>query len=113
MAVHAQVVMALHNDARFLPDLFERLKATGPGDEGWQDQVAFLQELTGLAKHLQPAHRQQLLAKLASLGLFEACFFLSLLFKLENKLEFCSTYFLPKAGHHTGAKQIKKLLSLW
>lgn len=72
MAVHAQVVMALQNDARFLPDLFERLKATGPGDEGWPDQVAFLQELTGLAKHLQQGHRQQLLSKLASLGLFEA-----------------------------------------
>lgn len=64
--------MALQNDARFLPDLFERLKATGPGDEGWQDQVAFLQELTGLAKHLQQGHRQQLLSKLASMGLFEA-----------------------------------------
>ncbi|EIE26200.1 DUF625-domain-containing protein [Coccomyxa subellipsoidea C-169] len=36
---NVEVVMALQNDARFLPDLFERLKATGPGDEGWQDQV--------------------------------------------------------------------------
>lgn len=72
MTRRAQVVMALLNDARFLPDLFARLKATGPGDEGWQDQVAFLQELTGLAKHLQQSHRQQLLSKLASLGLFEA-----------------------------------------
>ncbi|CAL8462717.1 g2250 [Coccomyxa elongata] len=68
---NVEVVMALHNDARFLPDLFERLKVTGPGDEGWPDQVAFLQELTGLAKHLQQGHRQQLLSKLASLGLFE------------------------------------------
>ncbi|KAK9907487.1 hypothetical protein WJX75_004578 [Coccomyxa subellipsoidea] len=68
---NVEVVMALLNDARFLPDLFARLKATGPGDEGWQDQVAFLQELTGLAKHLQQSHRQQLLSKLASLGLFE------------------------------------------
>lgn len=72
MTRRAQVVMALLNDARFLPDLFARLKATGPGDDGWQDQVAFLQELTGLAKHLQQSHRQQLLSKLASLGLFEA-----------------------------------------
>lgn len=69
--VAAQVVMALQNDARFLPDLFARLKASGPDDEGWADQVAFLQELTGLTKHLQQGNRQQLLTKLANLGLFE------------------------------------------
>jgi hypothetical protein len=64
--------MALLGDARFLPDLFARLKAGGPADaEAWEDQVAFLQELTGLAKHLQPSNRSQLLAKLAHLGLFE------------------------------------------
>ena len=59
-------------DARFLPDLFSRLKASGPADEGWEDQVAFLQELCGLAKHLQPGNRAQLLGRLAHLGLFEA-----------------------------------------
>lgn len=65
--------MALSGDARFLPDLFAKLGASGPGDEGWPDQVAFLQELCGLAKHLQPVNRAQVLSKLASLGLFEVC----------------------------------------
>ena len=58
-------------DARFLPDLFARLAASGAADEGWEDQVAFLQELCGLAKHLQPGNRAALLGKLAHLGLFE------------------------------------------
>lgn len=63
--------MALMGDARFLPDLFTRLWESRPGDEAWGDQVAFLQELCGLAKHLQAGHRLQLLTKLAGLGLFE------------------------------------------
>ena len=33
--------------------------------------VKFLQELCGLARHLQPATRNELLAQLVSLGLFE------------------------------------------
>lgn len=66
-----QVVMALQGDAKFLPDLFQRLRAAQPGDKEWGDQVAFLQELCSLAKHLQAASRTQLLSKLIGLGLFE------------------------------------------
>ena len=69
--MHAQVVMALQGDAKFLPDLFQRLKAAKPGDAEWMNQVAFLQELCSLAKHLQAASRTQLLSKLIGLGLFE------------------------------------------
>ena len=69
--LHAQVVMALQGDAKFLPDLFQRLKAAKPGDAEWMNQVAFLQELCSLAKHLQAASRTQLLSKLIGLGLFE------------------------------------------
>ena len=69
--MHAQVVMALQGDAKFLPDLFLRLKAAKPGDAEWMNQVAFLQELCSLAKHLQAASRTQLLSKLIGLGLFE------------------------------------------
>jgi protein phosphatase-4 regulatory subunit 3 len=63
--------MALMGDARFLPDLFAQLRESKPGDDSWRDQVAFLQELCGLAKHLQAMHRMQLLNKLSGLGLFE------------------------------------------
>ena len=63
--------MALSSDPVFLPELFARLRAARPGDATWADLVAFLQELCSLTKHLQPQHRSQLLAKLASLGLFE------------------------------------------
>ena len=66
-----QVVMALQGDAKFLPELFQRLKAASPRDREWLDQVAFLQELCSLAKHLQAVSRTQLLSKLIKLGLFE------------------------------------------
>ena len=69
--MHVQVVMALQGDAKFLPELFQRLKAARPGDADWMNQVAFLQELCSLAKHLQAASRTQLLSKLIGLGLFE------------------------------------------
>ena len=69
--MHAQVVMALQGDAKFLPDLFQRLSAAKPGDAEWMNQVAFLQELCSLAKHLQAVSRTQLLSKLIGLGLFE------------------------------------------
>lgn len=39
--------------------------------EGWHDLVKFLQELCGLARHLQPTTRAELLGQLVSLGLFE------------------------------------------
>ena len=41
--------------------------------EGWNDLVKFLQELCGLARHLQPTTRAELLGQLVSLGLFEVC----------------------------------------
>ena len=63
--------MALQGDAKFLPELFQRLKAASPRDREWLDQVAFLQELCSLAKHLQAVSRTQLLSKLIKLGLFE------------------------------------------
>ena len=39
--------------------------------EGWTDLVKFLQELCGLARHLQPNARAELLGQLVNLGLFE------------------------------------------
>ena len=39
--------------------------------EGWSDMVKFLQELCGLARHLQPNGRAELLGQLVNLGLFE------------------------------------------
>ena len=69
---NVEVLMALQADARFLPELFAALRRAGPADAAFADRLAFLQELTGLAKHLQVGARVQLLAKLAGLGLFEA-----------------------------------------
>ncbi len=63
--------MALQGDAKFLPELFQRLKSSEARDKEWLDQVAFLQELCSLGKHLQAASRSQLLGKLINLGLFE------------------------------------------
>ncbi|KAK9804713.1 hypothetical protein WJX72_001481 [[Myrmecia] bisecta] len=68
---NVEVLMALHSDPRFFADLFARVKAVDPGEPAWRDLVAFLQELCGLAKHLQAGTRGQLLQKLTSLGLFE------------------------------------------
>ena len=39
--------------------------------ESWNDLVKFLQELCGLARHLQPNARADLLGQLVNLGLFE------------------------------------------
>ena len=69
--VDMQVVMALQGDAKFLPELFERLKSADSRGKEWLDQVAFLQELCSLGKHLQAVSRTQLLGKLIKLGLFE------------------------------------------
>lgn len=68
--------MALQGDAQFLPELFQRLKSSESRDKEWLDQVAFLQELCGLGKHLQAVSRTQLLGKLVKLGLFEVSLFL-------------------------------------
>lgn len=68
---NVEVLMSLHQDPAFFPELFRRLKAAAPESTEWRDLVAFLQELCGLAKHLQASQRNALLARLVSLGLFE------------------------------------------
>ncbi|CAL5223154.1 g5623 [Coccomyxa viridis] len=68
---NVEVVMALQGDAKFLPELFQRLKSSESRDKEWLDQVAFLQELCSLGKHLQAVSRTHLLTKLIKLGLFE------------------------------------------
>ena len=68
------MVMALQSDSRFLPDLFQRINE-GPKSPSWPELVAFLQELTGLARNLQPANRTALFARLTHLGLFKVRLF--------------------------------------
>ena len=38
-----QILMSLHQDREFLPDLFRRLQSAEPGSQEWADLVAFLQ----------------------------------------------------------------------
>ena len=64
-----QVVMGLQKEAGFLPELFRRLEK-GPEDPAWGDLLGFLQEMCGLAKHLQPSSCSSLLGRLHQLGLF-------------------------------------------
>lgn len=68
---NVEVIVWLQQDPQFLSQLFVRLKKHSPNDSEWHDLVAFLQEFCGLAKHLQPAHRQLLFNKLVTLGMFE------------------------------------------
>eukprot|EP00877_Chromochloris_zofingiensis_P013810 jgi/Chrzof1/8683/Cz03g20120.t1 len=68
---NVEVLMALQQDPTFLPKLFDNLKKHKPEDTEWHDLVAFLQELCGLAKHLQPESRRSLFSKLIQLGMFE------------------------------------------
>eukprot|EP00882_Tetradesmus_deserticola_P028001 GHRQ01031162.1.p1 GENE.GHRQ01031162.1~~GHRQ01031162.1.p1 ORF type:complete len:462 (+),score=128.54 GHRQ01031162.1:435-1820(+) len=70
---NVDVVLGLYQDQKFLPALFEALKSRQPGDSGWDDLVAFLQEFCGLAKHLQLLQRQNLWNKMTQLGMFEVC----------------------------------------
>lgn len=65
-----EVLVALQADSEFFPQLFTALKAAPPGDEKWRDLVGFLQELVGLARHLQASQRNGLLSRLVDLGLF-------------------------------------------
>jgi len=67
---NVEVLMALQADARFLPALFGSLRGAPPTAPGFADRLAFLQELAGLAKHLQAGARGALFGKLAGLGLF-------------------------------------------
>lgn len=66
-----EVLMALHQDQDFFPELFSRLKQAEPDGQEWRDLVAFLQELCGLTKHLQATQRNSLLLRLVGLGLFQ------------------------------------------
>ena len=70
--LHVQVVMGLQKEPGFLPELFRRLEA-GPSDPAWGDLLAFLQEMCGLAKHLQPSNCTALMSRLHQLGLFQVC----------------------------------------
>ena len=65
-----QVVLGLQKEPEFLPELFKRLEA-GPSDPAWGDLLAFLQEMCGLAKHLQPTNCTALMTRLHHLGLFQ------------------------------------------
>ncbi|KAK9802569.1 hypothetical protein WJX73_004679 [Symbiochloris irregularis] len=67
---NVEVVMALQSDSRFLPHLFYLIKQ-GPDTPSWAELVGFLQEMTGLAKNLQPNNRTSLFSTLTSLGLFQ------------------------------------------
>ena len=69
---HVEVVHALQAEPSFLRDLFSRLGACSPGSPAWRDLVAFLQEMTSMARHLQGPHRARLFASLAQHGVFEA-----------------------------------------
>lgn len=68
---NVEVLLALHADPGFFPDLFRRLKETTPGSSSWRDLVGFLQELTSLTRHLQAAQRNALLMQLVGLGMFD------------------------------------------
>ena len=67
-----------HRSLRFVSEesvffwlLYFSLNVVFPQAEAWSDLVKFLQELCGLARHLQPNTRAELLGQLVSLGLFE------------------------------------------
>ena len=68
---NVEVVSALQQDDRFLPELFLRLERHAPDEPEWRDLVAFLQEFCNLSRHLQPGARQQLFGKLVQLNLYD------------------------------------------
>ncbi|KAL3162589.1 hypothetical protein ABBQ38_008638 [Trebouxia sp. C0009 RCD-2024] len=68
---NVEILYKLQQDPNFFPELFKKLKTTPSKAEAWSDLVKFLQELCGLARHLQPNTRAELLGQLVSLGLFE------------------------------------------
>eukprot|EP00884_Botryococcus_braunii_P016420 jgi/Botrbrau1/3461/Bobra.139_1s0036.2 len=68
---NVDVLNFLVGHGQFLPQLFQRLRSSEPGDEGWRDAVAFLQEMCGLARHQPATVRGPLYPKLVTLGLFE------------------------------------------
>lgn len=65
------VLLSLHQDPDFFPSLFEKFWETDPLSEGFQDLVAYLQEILSLSRHLQANQRNALLQSLAQLGLFQ------------------------------------------
>eukprot|EP00879_Flechtneria_rotunda_P032547 GHRR01035771.1.p1 GENE.GHRR01035771.1~~GHRR01035771.1.p1 ORF type:complete len:480 (+),score=165.60 GHRR01035771.1:3227-4666(+) len=68
---NVDVVLGLNQDVNFLPSLFSALKSKQPGNDGWDDLVAFLQEFCSLAKHLQMQQRHNLWNRMTQLGMFE------------------------------------------
>ena len=65
------VLQGLQADATFFPGLFAQLKSAPTTAEEWRDLVTFLQELCSTVKHLNPGQRNDILLRLAELGLFD------------------------------------------
>ncbi|KAH7621274.1 hypothetical protein Ndes2526B_g03615 [Nannochloris sp. 'desiccata'] len=65
-----EVLVALQTDSEFFPELFNALRHPDLNASEWTDLVGYLQELVGLARHVQASQRNALLAKLIGLGLF-------------------------------------------
>ena len=68
---HVEVLVALQGEPQFLTQLFTRLRESVPGSEQWGDLVAFVQEMCGMARHLQPQARGKLYAALIQHGAFD------------------------------------------
>jgi len=66
-----EVLVALQADPSFLPALFAQLAASPPPGGGWRDGIALLQEMVDTSRHLQAGARGALLARMASLGLYD------------------------------------------
>ena len=68
---HVEVLVALQGEPQFLTQLFTSLRDAPPGSEQWCDLVAFVQEMCGMARHLQPQARGRLYAALIQHGAFD------------------------------------------
>jgi protein phosphatase-4 regulatory subunit 3 len=68
---HVEVLVALQGEPQFLTQLFTSLRESVPGSEQWGDLVAFVQEMCGMARHLQPQARGRLYTALIQHGAFD------------------------------------------
>lgn len=68
---HVDVLLALQAQPGFLAELFAKLAAAQPGSTAFADLLAMLQEMTLLARHLQPPSRNQLFLALTTHGAFQ------------------------------------------
>lgn len=66
-----EVLLSLHSDRTFFPDLFAALKKSPKQSQGWRDLVFFLQEIISLTRHLQATQRNSILMQMYGLGLFK------------------------------------------